>query len=149
MKALTIYSLLAILLTTACFTSCIKPRVELNEGAWGDQAYITSVVLFRYDSVTNQLGYDQPVTGYQNVAVTTTTNLIDRPTATMTIVASRGTMLNRIGVRFSHFAQKIEPLNGAPPAGVISDFSKGPYIYKVISSDGTTRDWKLDISVAP
>lgn len=134
---------------TIAYTACIKPRVELDDTVWGDKAYITSAVLFRYDTVRNQMGYDQPVTGYQNVAVATTSNVVDRENATLTIVAAKGTNARQIGIRFSHFAQKIEPLDGAPPAGVVSDFSKGKYVYKLISADGTTRNWTVNISVAP
>ncbi len=136
-------------LVVTTFIACIKPRVELDDTAWGDKAYITSAVLFRYDTVRNQMGYDQPVTGYQNVAVATNTNLVSRENATLTIVAVRGTNIKQIGIRFSHFAKLIEPLNGAPQAGMVSDFSQGPYKYRLTSADGTVREWTLNISVAP
>lgn len=129
-------------------SACLKPSIELDDTVWGDKAVITAAVLFRYDEVTNELGYGQPVTGYQNVAVTTTVNKVDATTATVSIVASKGTDLKKIGIRFSHFAKKIEPIGDAPPAGLISDFSKGNYVYRLYSADGTIRDWKVDISVA-
>lgn len=130
------------------FTSCLKPRVELDQGAWGDNAFITNAVLFEYVEVTNDLGYGTPVTGYQTKNIGTTSNVVDRDNATITIIAQKGTNLNKIGIRFSHYGTKIEPLDGAPTAGVISDFSKGYFRYKVYSADGTTREWKLMISVA-
>lgn len=140
---------LGICLILIGISSCIKPRVELDDSVWGDNAYITAVVLFRYESVTNQLGYNEPVTGYQTMSVSTTSNVISRDQATVTIVAVKGTNLAKIGIRFSHFAKKIEPLDGAPPAGMIGDFSKGVYTYRLYSADGTIRDWKLSFAVAP
>ncbi|RZM20743.1 MAG: hypothetical protein EOO88_35295 [Pedobacter sp.] len=130
-------------------SSCTKPRIELDDSVWGDQAFITQAVLFKYTTVTNQLGYEEPVTGYQNTSVTTVSNIIDRSGATVTLVAAKGTDLTKIGIRFSHFAKKIEPLNGAPVAGVISDFSAGNFTYRVTSADGTVRDWRVKVSVAP
>lgn len=135
------------MLTLLSLCSCLKPRVELDQGAWGDKAFIATTVLFEYVEVTNELGYGEPVTGYQSKGVATASNVVDRENATITIVAKKGTDLTKIGIRFSHYGTKIEPLEGAPIAGVISDFSKGYFKYKVYSADGTTREWKLMISV--
>lgn len=129
-----------------CAASCMKPRVDMDLGAWGDNANITAVVLFRYVEIKSQLGYKDSVIGYQNVAVSTKSNTIDKATATVNIVAVSGTDLTKMGVRFSHFAVKIEPLDGAPAAGMIADFSKGSFKYRLYSADGTTRDWTVNIS---
>ena len=128
---------------------CTKPRIELDKTAWGDQAYITSAVIFKYDIVKDQLGYNDPIEGYQEIALTTVSNVIDRPNANIKIVATKGTDLTKIGIRFAHTSEKIEPINGAPAAGVISNFSSGKFTYKVTSADGTVRNWNLDISVQP
>ncbi|KIA94116.1 hypothetical protein OC25_11035 [Pedobacter kyungheensis] len=130
-------------------TACLKPRVGLDDTVWGDQAYITGVVLFKYTVVTNQLGYADPVSGYQNTGITTPTNVVDKNNAMVTIVAAKGTDLTKMGIRFTHFAQKIEPVDGAPAAGVIADFSKGKFIYRVTSANGVVRDWTIILSVAP
>lgn len=127
--------------------SCMKPRVDMDLGAWGDNANITAAVLFRYVEVKTQLGYKDSVIGYQNVSISTKSNTIDKATATVNIVAVNGTDLTKMGIRFSHFAMKIEPLDGAPVAGVIADFSKGSFKYRLYSADGTTRDWTVNISV--
>jgi len=139
---------LSLIILMAC-SSCMKPRVELDDSVWGDNAYITTAVLFRYDEVKSQLGYNEVVTGYQNVGITTPTNVVDKAKATVTIIAAKGTDLTKIGIRFSHFAKTIEPVNGAPVAGVVSDFSKGTFVYRLFSADGTVRDWTVYISVAP
>ncbi|MCY4778104.1 hypothetical protein ORI89_00465 [Sphingobacterium sp. UT-1RO-CII-1] len=138
-----------LLLLILGLSSCLKQRVELDETQWGDNAHITSVVLFKYVEVTNQLGYDKPVTGYQNVAVPTPTNIVDKEKFTVTLQAEKGADLKNIGIRFSHFAKLIEPINGAPIAGVISDFSNGPFQYRLTSADGTIRDWTVHVSVMP
>ncbi|WP_126246147.1 DUF5018-related domain-containing protein [Chitinophaga rhizosphaerae] len=129
--------------------SCMKPRIELDKGAWGDNANITAAVLFKYIEVTNNLGYGEPVTGYQNSPISTITNTVDKAAATVTLVAVKGTDITKMGIRFSHYAVKIEPLNGAPAAGTIADFSKGDFMYRLTSADGTVRDWKILVSVAP
>lgn len=129
-------------------TSCMKPRVDMDLAAWGDNANITAVVLFRYVEVKNQLGYTDTVTGYQNVPISTKSNTIDTKAATVNIVAVTGTDLTQMGIRFSHFATKIEPLDGAPAAGLIADFSKGTFKYRLYSADGTKRDWTINISAA-
>jgi|LauGreDrversion4_1035100.scaffolds.fasta_scaffold429049_1 hypothetical protein len=134
---------------TVLIFSCTKPRIEFNRTVWGDNAVITSAVIFKNVEVTNQLGYNAPVTGYQSVAIATPTNTVDKSTYTVTIVAAKGTDLKAIGVRFTHFADFITPVNKAPAAGVISDFSAGNFVYRLTSADGTTRDWKVLISVAP
>ncbi|WP_316816110.1 DUF5018-related domain-containing protein [Pedobacter nyackensis] len=142
-----LYFLTLILLLA--FSSCMKPRVELDDTMWGDNAFITTAVLFRYDEVKNQLGYNEVVTGYQNVNISTSSNVVDKDQATIRIVTAKGTDLTKIGIRFSHYAKKIVPQNGAPAAGIVADFSKGPFVYRLYSADGTERDWTIYISVAP
>ncbi|WP_316748109.1 DUF5018-related domain-containing protein [Pedobacter gandavensis] len=137
------------LIALLAFTGCMKPRAELDDTLWGDQAVLTSAVLFKYEEVKNKLGYEEVVTGYQNVGITTNTNVLDKEKATIKIETVKGTDLTKIGIRFSHYAKKIEPMNGAPVAGMISDFSKGPYVYRLYSADGTVRDWTITVTVAP
>lgn len=148
MKHYKLFVIIGMCMSLLAFTSCLKPRVELDQGAWGDNAFITNAVLFEYVEVTNDLGYGTPVTGYQAKNIGTASNVVDRDNATITIIVQKGTNLNKIGIRFSHYGTKIEPLDGAPVAGVISDFSKGYFKYRVYSADGTTREWKLMVSVA-
>ncbi|HEY9259715.1 DUF5018-related domain-containing protein [Chitinophaga sp.] len=127
--------------------SCMKPRVDMDLGAWGDNANITAAVIFRYVEVKTQLGYKDSVIGYQNVSISTKSNTIDKAAATVNIVAVSGTDLTKMGIRFTHLATKIEPLDGAPVAGVISDFTKGTFKYRLYSADGTTRDWTVNVTV--
>lgn len=130
-------------------TACMKPRVDFDPTVYGDHAVITNVQMFRYVPVTNQLGYNEAVDGYQLAVITTTTNTIDKPGATVNYVAAKGTDLTKIAIRFSHEAKKIEPVADAPTPGIIADFSRGRYQYKLVSADGTERVWTINISVAP
>ncbi|WP_316791883.1 DUF5018-related domain-containing protein [Pedobacter frigoris] len=144
-----LYSLSLIFLLA--FSSCLKPRVELDDTLWGDNATVIAAVLFKYDEIKQQLGYNEVVTGYETKGVTATTT-IDKANSTITMIVAKttpATDLTKIGIRISHYAKKIEPVNGAPAAGIIADFSKGPFVYRLFSADGTTRDWTINISVAP
>ncbi|SEW52746.1 DUF5018-related domain-containing protein [Chitinophaga arvensicola] len=142
MIKLSVFLFLSLIFTA----SCMKPRVDMDLSVWGDNANITAVVLFRYVEIKSQLGYKDTVIGYQNVSISTKSNTIDKAAATVNIVAANGTDLTKMGIRFSHFAVKIEPLDGAPAAGLIADFSKGSFKYRLYSADGTKRDWTVNIS---
>lgn len=109
------------LMSLFMLSACMKPRVELDDTQWGDNANITTAQLFKYDEVKNQLGYGEVVTGYQTTGITTTSNVVDKGQATVRIVAVKGTDLTKVGIRFTHFAKTIEPMNGAPVAGIIAD----------------------------
>lgn len=127
--------------------SCIKPRVELKDNLYGDKAVITAVNVFRYNEVKNELNYKDSVTGYQSVTVSSIVT-VDAPEYKVDIVTSKGTDLTHIGIRITNYAKLVEPLDGAPVAGEIGDFSRGPYTYRLHSSDGTVHDWALSFSVA-
>lgn len=144
---------LCLLLTVAissllAFTACMKPRVELDRGAWGDKAQIIGVTLFRFVEVRGLLNYKDSVTGYQMVTVKTGVT-INNELKTVAIVADSATNIAAVGLRISHYADKIVPQQGAPAAGYISDFTKGAYVYKLYSADGTQKDWTLTFSVSP
>lgn len=143
-----ILSFFSLFILLSTLVSCLKPRVELDEGAYGDQAIITTALLYNYIEVTNELGYGEPVTGYKYTPISTPSNIVNAENATITLVTSKGTDLSKIAIRFTHKGTKIEPLEGAPVAGVVSDFSKGYFKYNVYSADGTVREWKVTISVA-
>ena len=137
-----------LLILSICCMSCLKARVEPNYSVYGDKAFIKSITTFKYKEVTNNLNYDNPVTGDQAVNIK---NKITTDTAgkKISIITDAGTDLTQLGIRLINDAQKIEPLNGAPAAGLISDYSKGPYVYRVYSADGTVRDWSLTFTVSP
>ncbi|WP_316812653.1 DUF5018-related domain-containing protein [Pedobacter heparinus] len=135
--------------------ACTKARIEPDFSIYGDKAFITAVTTFDYITVTNPLNYNEPVTGYQVRGLSNTTT-IDRVNFKINVVVNNptGTIspsnpaldITKMGIRLANEATKIEPLNGAPAAGVIADFSKGPYVYRVYSADGSQHDWTISIA---
>lgn len=145
------YPAIYITILSLFFFSC-DPRVDLDDSVWGNTAEITAVSLFEYIEVTNQLGLNEPVTGIQQRSVSATVvinkdnagisgTIGENPTVTITVASTVD--LTKIGIRFSHFAKNITPVEGAVAAGVIGDFSKGPYKYKLLSADGSVRYWTI------
>jgi hypothetical protein len=128
--------------------SCLKPRITPDYSIYGDKAFIKSITTFKYIEVTNNLNYNTPVTGDEivNIKNKMTTDTIH---TTISVITNVGTDLTQMGIRLINDAQKIEPINGAPVAGLIGDYSKGPYVYRVYSADGTVRDWSLTFTVSP
>ena len=151
MKKSIVYGLLFMYSTLSL--SCLKERIEPDYSIYGDKAFIKSVNTFFNREIKTKLNFEEVVTGYQNVVISNTTTF-DNPNKKINIVLAKATgadvtTLSKIGIRLNTDAQRIEPLNGAPTAGVVGDFSKGPYVYRVYSADGTVRDWTLTFSVAP
>lgn len=126
--------------------SCIKPRIEPDFSIYGDKAFITGVTTFDYITVSHELNYNEEVTGYQVRALANTLNIDKVNFKINVLITNTAADLSKMGIRLSNEAVKIEPLNGAPAAGIIGDFSKGPYLYRVHSADGTKRDWTIIFS---
>jgi hypothetical protein len=129
--------------------SC-EPRIEFDEGQWGDNAVITDILLFTLEEQEHQLEEyyqnGETTTGIRRQFINVATN-IDELAATVIVNVSSGTDLTKVGLVIRHMAKTIEPLNGAPKAGFLNDFSNGPYTYRVISADGTERDWTISFNI--
>jgi hypothetical protein len=132
-----------------CF-ACTKPRIEPDNSIYGDKAFVNSVNTFYYKEVKSDLNYGEQVTGYQKLTIANTQS-VDKDNKKINIILAKVPQadLTKIGIAINTDAQSVEPLNGSPKAGLIGDFSKGPYVYRLHSADGTTRDWTLVFSVAP
>ncbi|WP_108199935.1 DUF5018-related domain-containing protein [Pedobacter psychrodurus] len=135
-----------------CF-ACTKARIEPDYSVYGDKAFVNSINTFYYKEVKSNLNYGEQVTGYQKLTVTNTQS-IDNANKKINIVLAKATGadltdLTKIGIAINTDAQRVEPINGAPIAGLIGDFSKGPYTYRLFSANGTTRDWTLTFSITP
>lgn len=128
--------------------SCTKPRIDLEDHIYGDKAVITAVNVVKLNEVTNQLNYNEPVTGVQSVSVTSSST-VDKENFKAHIIVNAGTDLTKVAIQISNYAKRVEPVNGAPTPGYIRDFSKGPYVYRLHSADGTVRDWTLTFAVQP
>ena len=126
-----------------------EPRIGLDEGQWGDHAYITSVIPFKLEEEEHQLQeyYENGVLtpGIRRIYVNATCS-IDNTGFNVAVKVPSGTDLTNIGLIIMHEGKRIEPLNGAPIPGYLSDFSNRNYTYRVISADGTKRDWTISFT---
>jgi hypothetical protein len=134
----------------AIFTSC-EPRVELDLTQWGDQAFIIDADIFsqevRTDFKLAEFYLDgTESTGVRRNLLNTGSIDINDDTFTVTFTVPAGTDLSNTGLLIAHKSTKVEPLNGSPIPGTISDLSAGSFSYRLHSADGTTHDWKISIT---
>ena len=120
--------IMLILVCSVAIMSC-KPRIEMDLGQWGDHAIIENVQLFKLDvndEMKIQEWYENEtlVTGVRHVVISEGSAVIDNEAFTATIKLKAEEDITRIGIKFWHKAALIEPLNGAPKAGTVNDFSK-------------------------
>lgn len=137
-----------VVLSVSLFSSC-SPRIEMDFAQWGDHAFIDNVQIF------NMQMQDQQLQEYYTGAVITPASkriyvsvgnaTIDLVNYIVTVKVPSTVDLTRVGIEFFHKAVKIEPLNNAPIAGIIKDFSAKQFVYRVYSADGTTHDWAIKI----
>lgn len=134
------------------FAAACQPRIDIDLKQFGDRAYMSRVLVFRLDGTEEQLA-EYKRTGQLTPAIKQVFidqgTTIDSAGAKAVSKLPAGTNLKNVGIAFNHSAQKIEPLNGAPAAGHLADFSAGPYKYRLFSADGTTRDWTVSFTIAP
>lgn len=130
-------------LTAVALFSC-EPRIEFDEGQWGDTAFLLDVQVFELEIDEDRIVAEGTVQAARRVLISNGSTIDDvNFTATVSLIS--GATLNEAGLIFFHQAQRIEPLNGAPIAGVAADLTGGPYVYKVHSADGTTHDWTITL----
>lgn len=134
-----------IVVLLASLYSC-EPRIEMDMAQWGDNAFINNVQLFKLetkDGVKLEEYYvdETTVTGTRQIVVSVGTAVIDEAAYTVTVKLKAGETFTGIGFLIYHYGTKVEPLNGAPVAGIINDLSAGSFTYRVHSADGTTHDW--------
>lgn len=130
-------------------TSC-NPRIEMDLEQWGDHAFIDNVQIFNIQMQDQQLqeyytsGVVTPASRRIYVSVGNAT--IDMVNFTATVKVQSTVDLTKVGIEFFHKAVKIEPLNNAPIAGILNDFSAKQFVYRLVSADGTTHDWTIVIT---
>ena len=136
-------------LSTSFLFSC-TPRVELNTAQWGDHALIDNVQIFNIQLQDQQLqeyytsGVLTPAS--RRVYVSVGNAVLDLTNFKATVKVPSTIDLTKVGIEFFHKAVKIEPVNSAPIAGIVSDFSARQFVYKLYSADGTTHDWTIIIT---
>ncbi len=146
MKKNIIYIFAVVLLAGLC--SC-EERIELDLSQWGDHAYIDNVQLFTLEADEHELqefytsGALTPAR--RRLFVSTGTAVIDSVNFTATMTVPAEVDRSRTGIIIYHKAEMVEPLGGAPIAGIINDFSASPYSYRLISADGSKHDWTINI----
>lgn len=139
-----------VILYPILFFSC-EPRIEMDMEQWGDQAFIENVQLFKLeikDSVKLQEWYENQtvVTGVRHTTISSGAAEIDQDAYIATVKLNAGEDITRVGIQFWHKARLIEPLDGAPKAGTINDFSDRSFKYRLYSADGTIHDWTVNIT---
>ncbi len=138
-----------IFLFMASLFSC-DPRIGMDMEQWGDNAFINNVQLFKLetkDGVKLEEYYADgtTVTGTRRITVSSGTAEIDEVNFIATVTLNAGETFTGIGFLIYHYGTKVEPLYGAPVAGIINDLSAGTFQYRVYSADGATHDWTINI----
>lgn len=147
-KIITVLSLMVFALF-----SC-QPRIDLDEGQWGDHAFIEEVLIFIIEEEEHELQeyYEngETTTGIRRQFLNTSSDISDDEsslTGSVVVTVPNGTDLSNIGIVIRHTAKSVEPLNGSPEAGYLNDFSGGPFSYRIVSADGTERDYTVTIEI--
>lgn len=148
MKNIKIKSGIFFLLIAALF-SC-DPRIEMDLGQWGDHAFIDNVQLFKLDvdedvHLVEWYYYDKPVTGVRTVTISAGKAVIDSAAFSATVKLRAGESLEEAGLLIYHRGTLVEPLDGAPKAGIVHDLSEGSFKYRLYSADGSSHDWTINI----
>ncbi|WP_200974801.1 hypothetical protein [Echinicola sp. 20G] len=140
-----------ILLTglSGIFCSC-DPRIDMDLAQWGDQAFIQNVQIFEYEvkddfHLSEYYNNDQETTGIRRVILSGTNVEIDNDNFVVTITVPSLEDLTEAGFLITHRSQLVEPLNGSPKGGVISDLSFGSFMYRLHSADGSLHDWTINL----
>ncbi|GAB3651569.1 hypothetical protein GCM10028791_20520 [Echinicola sediminis] len=143
------YIIIFVALLVGGLISC-DPRIDMDMAQWGDQAFIQNVQIFQHElrddfHLAEYYSDDQETTGVRRVIVSGTSLEIDNENFIATITVPSLDALTEAGFLITHRSQLVEPLNGAPKGGVISDLSFGSFVYRLHSADGTTHDWTINI----
>lgn len=139
--------ILYIIVSMAILSSCDQ-RIELDEGAWGDKAFLTNVQIFKLDINENAhlvewANNQDPMTGVRKLIISQGNATIDNTNFKATVKLVAGASLAGAGFVFFHTGKLIEPMGGAPKAGIANDLSAKSFIYKVHSADGSQHDWTI------
>lgn len=143
-------NIIFILFALVGLTSC-EPRIDLDYGQWGDNSELINVLLFVYEFEEHELQEfretGELTTGVRKVLRSTGMS-IDTDNATASVDLPDGFSLvdDVVVIAFEHNGTLVEPLNGAPTAGLPADLTTGPYTYRVHSADGNFTDWVITIN---
>lgn len=145
----TFKNIFTVVLFGSLFFSCTK-RIDMDFNQWGDKAIIDNVQIFNIQLQDQQLqeyytsGVLTPASRRSYVSVGNA--VIDLVNFKATVKVPVTVDLTKVGIEFFHKAVKIEPVGGAPIAGIINDFSGKQFVYKLYSANGVTHDWTIIIT---
>lgn len=133
------------------FVAC-EPRIKMDLEQWGDHAYIDNVEVIKLDTDEEaklqeyyQNETPMEVTGIRNVVVSVGTAVIDSVGYVAKVKVKKDVDLKYAGVRIYHKCVLVEPVNGTPKAGIVTDLSEKELVYRLNSADGSRHDWKIII----
>lgn len=144
------YKIAIVLFSLAIVFSC-DPRLDMDYDQWGDNAFITNVQIFAKevkDDFQMAEFYENGdyTTGVRRIILGKTKVVIDNETFTVTITVPSGNDLSQSGFLITHNSTKVEPLEGSPAGGIVSNLTPpSTFRYRLHSADGTTHDWTIDI----
>ncbi len=128
--------------------SC-EPRIDFDEGQWGDTAIITNVNIFTLQGDEHQLQeyYENGILtpARRRLFISTGNATIDNENFIATIAVPASQDITRAGIVIYHQSVRVEPVGSSPVAGILADLSAKEFVYKLVSADGTTHDWTIKI----
>lgn len=122
-------------------------RIELDEAQWEKDgklhADITSGTYF-FKWQVDDVKLNEDTKGVKRISVTDKSD-VDTDNLTNTVTLKAGTDLTQIACYIYHNGVKVEPQDDTPAAGVISDFSKKTFTYRIYSVNGKYKDWTINL----
>ena len=85
------------------------------------------------------------VTRVRNITISNGTAVIDSVDFVAKVKLKAGEDLKYAGFRIYHKGTLVEPINGTPKAGIVTDLSAKEFTYRISSADGSKHDWKIVI----
>lgn len=142
--------ILFVFISVITLSSC-EPRIDLDEGQWGNHSELINVLLYVYDFQDHELqefretGEITP--GVRKIQRGTGVNIdLDAKTASVNLPSNFSLVDDVVALAVQHDGTLVEPLNGAPKMGLPADLTNGPYTYRVHSADGNFTDWTISIN---
>lgn len=141
---------LFLLLAVVVFSSC-EPRIDLDEGQWGNHSELSNVLLYVYDFQEYELQEyretGELTPGVRKVLMGTNLNIdLEDHTASIDLPADNSLVDDVVAMAFIMDGTRVEPLNDAPTLGLPADFTNGPYTYRIHSADGNYTDWVVTVN---
>ncbi|MBD8489502.1 hypothetical protein IFO69_12170 [Echinicola sp. CAU 1574] len=135
---------LVVLFVMAIMMASCGQRIELDEGQWGTHADITSGVFFYKWELNDITLAEGDVEGARRDDITVSTE-VDVNSLRVVSTVGADEDLSKMACYIYHDGVKVEPLNGAPTPGVVSDYSAGEFTYRIHSANGEFKDWTVNI----